>query len=99
VNRTRLLTLLVLVLVVIGFVVTWISVPSSPSDHIALPASLFLPGIGHTRKHSHPSGPVHVGQHGLDHLKRRIAVVYGSAAAVVVVAGLALGAARRPKRP
>ena len=102
-NRARVFTLLALAVIVVAFAVTWLSVPTSRTAKVPPPASFFLHGIAHcvkTRygactKVSEGGGQARGYQHGLNDLKSRIAVVYGSAAAVVILAGLAFGAARR----
>jgi hypothetical protein len=113
VNRAWTFTLLALVMVVVAFAATWLTLPADESDlSVAPPASLFLVGIG-TRDNCERYGigitafgqrscaensdgeVVHLENREIDRLETRVIVVYASVAAVIVLLGLAFGAARR----
>ena len=104
-NRARKLTLIGLAVVVIAFAATWISV--GIDGKVGFPARFFTtardcvpnpsgyryettcPKYGYfTSVHLSPYGPE------VTTLKRRIVVFYASAAVVVVLIGVAFGAAR-----
>jgi hypothetical protein len=87
--------LVLLALIVAAFVATWLSIPAPEPGHawaysrnISPPAHWFLGGL-ETRGEA---GIKHVFLHDL---RERIAVVYGGAAVVLVLVGLAVGAGRR----
>jgi hypothetical protein len=92
-NRALRFTLLGLVVVILLFFVTWFRLPSNESvgltfsDQISFPASLFDDGLD--------DGADVLFTDDLNALRTRVLVVYGSLVAIVIVVGLALGAAER----
>jgi hypothetical protein len=120
VTRARQVVLIALAIIVVAFVVTWLSIPSRGGDSVGLPALLFAHGLTHkdcvSRRPASSLGvlvawheapppiacPRLVDKHridarGIDALKERIAIFFGGAAAVVILVGLAFGAASRPE--
>lgn len=109
-NRPRRAVLILLALLVVAFAVTWLSLPGGNTDvrNLDPPAAWFAHGLG---KRTTAGGTNVPGTGGLmktpvvaftyvplDDLKQRIVVVYASAAAVVILLGLAFGAGRRTRR-
>jgi hypothetical protein len=83
VNRARQLTLIGLVAVVIAFAAPWATLSAAPCADVSRPASLFRWNIGQCDYN--------------DTLQRRVLVLFGSAAVVIVLLGLAFGAGRRDR--
>jgi hypothetical protein len=107
VSLARTATLLALAVVTVGFVVTWLTVPSANGE-ASVPASLFAYGLTSTScvefSGGYGSDPPRCVRYGppdvvragdLGELKQRIAVAFGGAAVVVILIGLAFGSARR----
>lgn len=106
-SRAAQVTLLTLAALVIAFVATWLTMPAEPDAKVNPPASLFIPGI--TRQFYYciefdgSGGPnqdcVRFAPRGsnvdIDRLEQRVRFGFGGAAVVVVLVGLAFGAARR----
>jgi hypothetical protein len=104
VNRALRFTLLGLAVVVVLFAVTWLSLPGSDERDVGVPASLFIHGLTYESAITPTRGYGGATSYAraryfpavrLDELKTRVAVFYGSAAAVIVLVGLAFGAGRR----
>ncbi len=104
-NHALRFTLLGLAVVVVLFAVTWFSLPGGDCSAVSPPASLFAHGLDYR---GGGVATVDVGSGfrdprvgsvydctELDSLKSRIAVFYGSVAAVIILVGLAFGAGRR----
>ena len=116
VSWARTFTLLALVVLVVAFAATWLTLPvDALDDDASPPASFFLVGLGSREtclrygegipgnraclERSRQAG-VDLNQNDLEALRARVTVVYASAAAVVVLLGLAFGAGRRrPELP
>ncbi len=108
VNRARRVTLLVLALLVVGFVVTWLSIPNKDRRvgtlSIGYPARVFAAGMLTSTCVEFRLMPRDVCRRrennmirrsDIPALERRVIVLFGGAAAVVVLVGIAFGAARR----
>ena len=101
------LTLLALVLVVIAFVATWLTIPPGKlethnlatgawENRLAYPAKLFRVGLRERDDPSDPTGLVPADRAvrltvDLDAVKSRVLVFYGGLAAVIVLVGAAFG--------
>ncbi len=108
-STARRFTALALAMIVVAFVATWVTVPADAfDDHVSPPASLFLAGLGtrstcerysltisRTCLERADHTIVDLSTTDLKALKQRIVVVYASAAAVVLLVGVAFGAARQ----
>ena len=88
-------TLIVLALLVAAFTVTWLTIPAAVpgttfaySFDISPPARWFVGGLEEPE----------AGHVELRELKERIVIVFGAAAVVVILLGVAFGAVRRPRR-
>jgi len=72
---------------VVAFAATWLALPAHINGTVSPPASWFAKGLTY-----HVEGRPYVE---LDTLEQRIEIAYASAAVVIVLLGLAFGAARR----
>ena len=86
-NRALRSTLLGLAVVVVLFAVTWWMLPTTNCGEISWPVRLFTQGL------TFDFGDDDCVR--LDDLKTRIKIVFGCAALVIVLVGLAFGAGRR----
>jgi hypothetical protein len=87
VNRAFRFTLLGLAVVVVLFAATWWMLPTTNCGEFSWPVRLFTYGL------TFDFGDDECVR--LDELKTRIEIVFGSAALVIVLVGLAFGAGRR----
>jgi hypothetical protein len=78
-----------LAVVVVAFVVTWMSIPAKRNrQHVGLPARVFAHDLA-------GRGDVILGRQGVVTLERRVEVIFGGAAVVIILVGLAFGAIGR----
>lgn len=110
-NRARRLTLLLLAVLVVAFAATWLTLPNT-GGRVGYPARAFAVGLlvestegsciggGCTPgSRVRSTGRIDaIRRSEIPTLERRVKVIFGAAAAVVVLAGLALGAGRRAPR-
>ena len=102
------MTLFALAALVVLFVVTWLTIPTSPPAEIAYPARLFALDLaktqyGHCIKFAgQPDcqqfevlrrNAIRNGEE--EAVQRRVRFIFGGAAVVIVLVGLAFGAGRR----
>lgn len=87
------MTLLFLAVLIVAFAATWLTLPGAPGKKVSPPASLFARGI--TQRGGYLGFYRRMHSARLHEVKQRIVVVYGGAAAVVILVGLAFGAAHR----
>jgi hypothetical protein len=103
-NRVRLFTCLALVLVVVAFVAVWLTLPSGHTavkvSSISYPARLFRYGVEDQRDCRASSDPfcdrfVHPHTANPETMRNHALVFFGGLAAVVLLLGIAFGAASR----
>lgn len=101
------MTLLALAALVVTFVATWVTMPSRSEERVARPASFFATGIADyvpaapTFTATDPGGNEQIIANPAHHtvdveaLERRVVAIFGGAAAVIALVGIAFGAGRR----
>lgn len=93
------LTLLALAVLAVALTVTWVQMPTKERQTVAAPASWFAGGL---TKHHHPrvtwGGGFRVPAYDsvdVEALRKRVKTIFGGAAAVMVLVGLAFSARSR----
>ncbi len=108
-NRSLQITLLALAALVVAFVATWLTMPQRAGS-VDYPARLFGRGVTHTTygrciryagqrtcQQFEVTGRNVIGRRDVSTLERRVKVIFGGAAAVIVLVGVAFGALPRRK--